>query len=265
MMQPCGIITLLTDFGQIDGFVGVMKGVMLNIFPKVRFVDISHEIQSGQIAGAAFLLHTSAGYFPTGAVHLVVVDPGVGSERRPIACQTRNHYFVAPDNGVLEFIYRDEIDFTVYHLNKPGFFLPHTSNTFHGRDIFAPVAARLASGMALAQMGKPITNYARLNIAEPILKPNHIMAQVVHMDRFGNLITLISERILDLQEQRPDQFRIQAGTQSIKGIGKTYSSVGPGELVAYIGSSGYLEIAVRGGNAAEQLQASVGMNIEIQW
>lgn len=262
-MQPSGVITLLTDFGLADGYVGVMKGVILTLFPNARLVDIAHEIKPGQIESAAFLLHTSASFFPAGTVHLIVVDPGVGSARRPIACQTRSHFFVAPDNGVLEFIYRSELDFTVYHLNKSELFLAQVSNTFHGRDIFAPVAARLASGIALAQMGAPITNFVRRAMPEPRPEARRLQGPVVHIDRFGNLITLISERMLG--PGPPDRIKIVVGSQTIAGIHRTFSSVAPGALVAYIGSSGYLEIGVHNGNAAELLCATVGMNIELQW
>jgi len=260
------IITLTTDFGLTDGYVGTMKGVILGIAPTATIVDISHDIlppspQDWGVRGvreAAFILYTAYPYFPQGTIHVVVVDPGVGSERRAIALRTRQATFVAPDNGVLSYVLVRERVEEIVSLTNPRYHLSPVSRTFHGRDIFAPAAAHLARGVPLAELGEPLTEI----IAFPLPRPRGrsdgtIVGQVIHVDRFGNLITSITATDLaDHPLLREGVIEIKG--QRMRGIANTYAEVTAGELLALIGSSNHLEISVSGGSASQTLEAKVG-------
>lgn len=255
-------ITLTTDFGLADGYVGTMKGVILAINPQATLVDITHEIAPQDIEEGAFLFAISARYFPDGTVHLVVVDPGVGSARRPIAIQVGATVFVAPDNGVLTpavqawSANRGE-PIRAVHLNEHKFWLPDVSRTFHGRDIFAPCAAHLSLGTPLVEMGEPVEDWARLPSAEPQIGPDGaITARVTHIDRFGNVITNLCGKMVE--DVDPNLVVITIGTHRIAGLRSTYSDVKPGQIVALVGSSGCLELAVRDGSAASTLGVRKG-------
>ncbi len=252
------IVTLITDFGQADGYVGTMKGVILGICPETVLVDISHEIQPQAVRQAAYVLSMAVPFFPPGTVHLVVVDPGVGSERRPIAVQTERFTCVAPDNGVLSLALAQDPARLAVHLSEPGYRLARVSATFHGRDIFAPAAAHLACGSDLHEMGPAIspTELLTLSIAQPAPQPDgSSLGEILHVDRFGNLVTSIPSTV--------GNARVEISGLAIEGLSRTYADVEPGELVAYFGSSGYLEIAVRDGNAAERLAAKVGDAVRV--
>lgn len=252
------IVTLITDFGQADGYVGTMKGVILGICPETVLVDISHEIQPQAVRQAAYVLSMAVPFFPPGTVHLVVVDPGVGSERRPIAVQTERFTYVAPDNGVLSLALAQDPARLAVHLSEPGYRLARVSATFHGRDIFAPAAAHLACGSDLHEMGPAIspTELLTLSIAQPAPQPDgSSLGEILHVDRFGNLVTSIPSTV--------GNARVEISGLAIEGLSRTYADVEPGELVAYFGSSGYLEIAVRDGNAAERLAAKVGDAVRV--
>jgi S-adenosylmethionine hydrolase len=255
MSRP--IVTLTTDFGQADGYVGTMKGVILGICPDAILVDISHEIRAQAVHEAAYLLSTAAPYFPPGSVHLAVVDPGVGSERRPIVVQTDRAIYVAPDNGLLGLLLSQESANLAVHLTNPRHRLSQISATFHGRDIFAPAAAYLACGTDLHDMGEPISvaELVTLPPLQPERQPDGSwLGQVLHVDRFGNLVTSFRWPMADLQ---PPISILVAGKQVV-GLSRTFSDVEPGQLVAYMGSSGYLEIATREGSAANHLGVAVG-------
>lgn len=259
MSQP--MITLTTDFGQTDSYVGTMKGVILGICPGADLVDITHEIRPQAVQQAAFVLSTATPYFPSGTVHLVVVDPGVGTGRRPLVVQTAKALYVAPDNGVLGLVLNQEPAWRAIHLTDPHYHLARVSATFHGRDIFAPVAAHLACGTAPDQMGEPIASASLASLAklEPEPHPNgHWQGQVLHIDHFGNLITNF-----DISGANSPVTIVAKGC-NIEKLSHTFSDVAPGELVAYAGSSGHLEIAVRNGNAARTLGMDIGDPVQIE-
>jgi len=268
------VITLTTDFGWSDGFVGAMKGVILNLNPNATIVDLTHDIAPQNVEQGAFLFAASARYFPADAVHVVVVDPGVGSARRAIAVQAGKTLFVAPDNGVLSFALRDwrlEIRSPIsslpsptraVHLNKPEYWLPRVSNTFHGRDIFAPVAAHLSLGVPLEALGDPIDDWVRLSgHAMPSRAGDQIAGRVVHIDHFGNVVTNIGAELLAGMERARTVVRI--GGRVVRGVKATYADAAPGELVALVSSSWHLEVAMREGNAAQALGASIGDEIVV--
>jgi len=260
------IITLTTDFGLADGYVGMMKGVILSIAPTAAIVDISHDIpppspRDGGVRGvreAAYTLYAAYTYFPRGAIHVVVVDPGVGSERRPIALRTPQATFVAPDNGVLSYVVAGKKVEEMVHLANPRYHLSPVSRTFHGRDIFAPAAAHLARGIPLTELGQPLTNIVTFPLPRPQARPDGtIIGQVIHVDRFGNLITSIISKDL-AGHPLPRETIITIKEQSVRGIANNYAEGATGKLLALIGSSGHLEIAVSGGSASQTLEAEVG-------
>lgn len=268
------IITLTTDFGLVDGFVGTMKGVILGINPDATLVDITHDITPQNIAQGAFLFANAAKYFPANAIHVVVVDPGVGSARRAIATQAGETIYVAPDNGVLSLAIRDvrseispllsplQSPIRVVRLNKPAYWLPRVSNTFHGRDIFAPVAAHLSLGVALEALGDPIDNWVRLSgCAAAFRAGDGIAGRVVLIDRFGNIITNVDEQMLAAMDRTRISISI-AGRQT-HGLKATYSDAATGQIIALIGSTGQLELALRDGNAAAALGASIGDAVSV--
>jgi S-adenosylmethionine hydrolase len=252
------IITLTTDFGLANGYVGTMKGVILSIHPTATIVDISHDIPPQDVREGAYVLYAAYPYFPQGTIHVVVVDPGVGSERRAIALRTPQATFVAPDNGVLSYVVSREKVEEIVNLTNPRFHLFPVSRTFHGRDIFAPVAAYLARGVPLAELGEPLADIITFPLPRPVLRPDgNIVGQVIHIDRFGNLITSITAK--DLADHvLPGEVIVGIKGQSIRGISGTYAEVAPGELLALVGSSGHLEISVCGGSAARTLGAKLG-------
>jgi S-adenosylmethionine hydrolase len=252
------IITLTTDFGLADGYVGTMKGVILDIAPTATIVDISHEITPQDVRGAAYVLYAATPYFPQGTIHVVVVDPGVGSERRAIALRTPQATFVAPDNGVLSYVVAGERVEEIAHLTNPRYHLSPVSRTFHGRDIFAPAAAHLARGVRLAELGEPLREIITFPLPRPQVRPDGaIVGQVIHVDRFGNLITsIMSKDLADHSPLRKSVVKIRG--QSIRGIVNTYAEVTAGKLLALIGSEGYLEISVSGGSASQTLEAKAG-------
>lgn len=260
------IITLTTDFGTADGYVGAMKGVILGIHPETVLVDLSHEIEPQNVRQAAFVLHVAAPYFPPGTIHLAVVDPGVGSPRRAIAVQTPRAILVGPDNGLFSFFLVEQpgVSPVIVHLSRPEYWLPAPSHTFHGRDIFAPVAAHLARGVPLTDLGDPIADPVIFPIPQPKMQPDgSLIAHVLHIDRFGNLITNVRAAgpmapLLGLETV------IEMAGRRIVGVHQTYSNVPIGELVAYLGSSGYLEIAIRQGNAAAVLGVETGQKLVLQ-
>lgn len=260
-MKPCGIITLLTDFGVADGFVGIMKGVILSICPRARIVDITHQIPPQDISAAAFVLHYSHRYFPAGTIHVAVVDPGVGSSRRLIAVASKKYFFLAPDNQILAYIFHNRETLTVIEVLNKQFFLTTVSQTFHGRDIIAPVAAHLAAGVPIEKLGPRINDYDRGSVELPRKTPHGIQGKIIYVDHFGNLISNIPGSWLT---EKPVT-AIRLGQVLFNRLSAAYADVGFGQPLAIIGSSGYLEIAVREGSASHALQASRGAVIRIDF
>jgi S-adenosyl-L-methionine hydrolase (adenosine-forming) len=254
------VITLTTDFGLTDHFVGVMKGVILSINPEADIVDLSHQITTHDIFDGAFLIAQSYRYFPPGTIHLVVVDPGVGSNRRPILATTAHHKFVAPDNGVLSLVYNCEESVEVRHLTADQYFLEPVSNTFHGRDIFSPVAGWLSKGVEVDRFGGRITDYVRLAVPRPLRSPEgSVTGAILKVDRFGNLITnLTPQDIPELFSEKRSSFTIVINQQTIARLSTSYSGGKPSEPFAILGSSGYLEVCINQGSAATVLKASRG-------
>lgn len=256
-----GIITLLTDFGNRDGFVGIMKGVILNIFPEARIIDISHEIEPQNLSEAAFVLKNSFKFFREGTVHVVVVDPGVGSGRRIICVSAAGHLFLAPDNGVLKLIFADYPTAKVWEVTNKNYFLSEISQTFHGRDIFAPVAAHLAKGLEIEKLGNTCDGYTE---GPPIKFEEHsdkIVGEIIYHDHFGNLISNIPGAGL----KKKQAVRVYIKNHEIQGLVSSYADGKNDAPIALIGSSGYLEIALNLGNARHFLDSKIGNEIIVNF
>jgi S-adenosylmethionine hydrolase len=263
------LITLTTDFGLTDGFVGVMKGVILSINPQAQCVDITHDVARHDVRQGAFLLANSVPFFPQAAIHVCVVDPGVGSARRPIAVQMGETVFVGPDNGVLSLAIGalqarlPASQPRAFQLNKPGFWLPRISTTFHGRDIFSPSAAHLSLGAALEELGEPIDEWISLAPSTPVRrKDGSLLGHVIYIDRYGNIVSDITEEAL--KEFGTRALNVEISGREIRGLVQTYSDVEPEEFAALIGSPWKLEIAQREANAAEALGVCVGDEVIVR-
>jgi S-adenosylmethionine hydrolase len=255
------VITLTTDFGLSDHFVGVMKGVILGIQPTAQIVDISHGVQPYEIVDGAFTIAQAYRYFPKKTIHVVVVDPGVGSSRRPLLAEMGGQYFVAPDNGVLSMVFAREKP-KVRHITTERYFLHPLSRTFHGRDVFSPVAAHLAAGVPPAKFGKRIEDYLRASFDKPEQTgQNKWNGVILKADHFGNLAT--NFHIDQFPSLRTHAFSLNTGSQAITRLALTYSECAAGELFAIVGSSGYLEIAASQGSAAKALGCSAGSPVEL--
>jgi S-adenosylmethionine hydrolase len=257
------IITLTTDFGLTDGFVGVMKGVILNINPDATIVDIAHDIAPQNIKQGAFVFANAYPYFPPNTIHVVIIDPGVGSTRRPIAMQLGATICIAPDNGIISLaIQNSQFKIQCVHLTNPDFWLPRVSNTFHGRDIFSPVAAHLSMGVPIEKMGEPMDDWVRLpQSMKATREGNEIIGQVIHIDRFGNVMTNIGEEMLNGMNRNKIVVRI--GDREIHGIKRTYAHGKQGEIIALISSSWNLELAMPNGNAANAIGTLVGSVLKV--
>ncbi len=259
--MPDPIITLTTDFGTSDHFVGVMKGVILGIAPQARIVDITHEVAPFEVTQAAFAISQAYAYFPKKTIHVVVVDPGVGSARRPLLVETAGHYLIAPDNGVLSMIY-NRADHKVRHITADGYFCQPVSRTFHGRDIFSPVAAHLAAGTAPARFGKLVYDHVRLALDEPTQTGKRTWTgAVLRVDRFGNLITNLHIDAFPSIATRP--FEIGIGFEKLTRLAQTFSEGDPGELMVLTGSSGFLEVSANQASAAKLLGCAAGSPVEL--
>jgi S-adenosylmethionine hydrolase len=258
------LITLTTDFGLSDGYVGVMKGVMLGLNPDVAIVDLSHDIPPQGIADAAYVLRRSYQFFPLGSIHVVVVDPEVGTERRAIALSTPEATFVAPDNGVLTYVLEDARaggqETRAIHLLNRDYWLPQVSSVFHGRDIFAPVAAHLSLGVSLDQLGPWIEDLVTLPPPHLERQAEKIVGQVMHIDHFGNVLTNISAADL---ESLGEAATIQVGLWQIDGISSAFAEGEYGKPIAYVDSSGHLALALVDGSAHERLGCQIGELVEV--
>jgi len=272
-LQP--LSTLTTDFGLAEPFVGVMKGVIAGITPAARVVDLTHAVAAQDVAAGAFSLATAYPYFPPGTIHLAIVDPGVGSARAAVAVAAGGYYWVAPDNGLLGYAlaalatggqlqgqWRDGRwylgdDAQAVVLSEPRYWLPIVSRTFHGRDVFAPVAAHLARGVALAALGTPITSVSALAIPGPEPLVDGWEGLVLHVDRFGNLVTNLPAALLGARD-----WRVEIAGQHVDGLSPSYAAMPP--LGAILGSTGYLEIAAPNASAAARLGVGVGAPVTVR-
>lgn len=248
------VIALLTDFGIRDHFVASMKGVILAIDPRANIVDITHEIPPQDVASAAFILKACYKDFPAGTIFVCVVDPGVGSERRALVVETEGYKFVAPDNGLLDSVLSDANDLKAFSITNRKYMRPEVSNTFHGRDIFAPAAGHLSNGVDASEFGEQI-NLSIKNVPKPVSTDGRRRASVRHIDRFGNLVTDI------LNEEMPVNFELEICGATVTKLYDFFAQGEPGELFAIKGSSGFAELAVRDGSAAEKLKAERGGHI----
>jgi hypothetical protein len=260
------IITLTTDFGLSDHFVGAMKGVMLEIAPDAQIIDISHAVQPFDILDGALTISQAYSHFPSGTVHMVIVDPGVGTARRPLILTGERHMFVAPDNGVLSLIYDREPRISVRHVTAEHYFLQPRSNTFHARDIFSPVSAYLAKGVEISRFGDEITDYVQFGAPRPKPIDEHTLRGVVlKVDHFGNLITNITPQDAPLLfGATPPPFTISIGTKvHASRICTSYADGAPGEVFGILGSMGFLEVAANRGSAHQLLGASKGSEVNV--
>jgi S-adenosylmethionine hydrolase len=261
------VITLMTDFGIKDGNVGVMKGVIWGICPTVQISDLSHMIQAQNIREAGYILARSVPYFPKGSIHVVVVDPGVGTQRRPMAAQLGDWFYVGPDNGtvtvLLERAEREGWQTKFVQLDRAQYWLPDISHVFHGRDIFSPVAAHLANGIQLSDLGIPFTDPVRLALPKPEKMENGWRGEVIHIDHFGNLSTNIRAENLGDAMDNKEMILVRLNGTEIHGLVNTFGERPVGELVALIGSTGNLGIAMVNGNAKEKLGTKVGDGVTV--
>jgi S-adenosylmethionine hydrolase len=258
------IITLTTDFGTNDHLVGVMKGVILSINPEVNIVDITHSVLPHDLLDGALTIGQAYKYFPPKTVHLVVVDPGVGSERRPILVAGDTHYFVAPDNGVLSSVYDQTEALYVWNIISEHYFRQPVSKTFHGRDVFAPVAAWLTKSWQSSAFGEAITDYARFAMPKPKTAGNTIKGVVLRVDQFGNLITNLRAEDVPAFAAADGKFTIRAGNAMVTKLVPTFSSGANGEAIGFIGSSGYLEISINKANASRTLALGRGAEVTVE-
>lgn len=260
---PSPIITLLTDFGLEDGYVGIMKGVILSLNPAVRLVDLSHEVPPQDIVSGALVLQSAWRYFPPGTIHLAVVDPGVGSGRRAMAAAWGEHFLVGPDNGLFSLVFAEQTPLSMVCLENPRYFLPEVSATFHGRDIFAPVAAHLSRGVTLSSLGPGLFDPVRLVLPVPRFGAAAVAGEIIASDHFGNLISNIPwGKLHSWLRGRPASLRVRG--QVIPHLVTTYNDASAGSLLALGGSHGYLEIACRQGSAAQVLGAGVGEEVGLR-
>jgi S-adenosylmethionine hydrolase len=247
------IITLTTDYGTNDPLVGVLKGVILKINPDVTIVDITHAVTPFDLLDGALAIASAYAHFPPRTIHVVVVDPGVGTERRPLLMSGQNQYFIAPDNGVLSGVYEKEANFLVRHLTSEHYFLHPVSKTFHGRDVFAPVAAWLSKNWQPGSMGEEITDYKRLALPRPKEADGVVKGVVLKVDSFGNLLTNFRADDLAPDAIEKGEVKLQVGNHAVTRLVPTFANGAAGEPIAYLGSSGYLEIGVNRGNLSKTL------------
>jgi S-adenosylmethionine hydrolase len=259
--MPAPILTLTSDFGLSDHYVAVMKGVISTICPQARIVDISHGINPFDIAAGAYLIAQAYPSFPSKTVHVVVVDPGVGSARRPILLEAAGQYFVGPDNGVLSMVYARE-EHKVRLIANDRYFRKPVSQTFHGRDIFSPVAAHLAAGVPPSRMGKLIQDYLRGSFEKPQRTGKRTWTgRILTIDRFGNIIT--NFHVSEFPDLDRKNFSLALGPRQVGVLAHNYAECGPGELFLIVGSSGYLEVSVNQASAAKAIGCETGAPAEL--
>lgn len=250
------LITLTTDFGLQDSFVGVMKGVIAGINPQARVIDLTHGLPAQNVMAGALTLRHALAYFPRGAIHVAVLDPGVGGARRPVLIECDGRYFIGPDNGLLSLAVGDKTPSYIVQLSNPAYHLEPISATFHGRDIFAPVAAHLSLGVPVSAFGERLDNFQRLALPKIVRKANERLGEIIYIDNFGNLFTNFQEH--DLTGLPGAQFAIAVGAVRVAGLAPNYAAAEEGGFVAVINSWGLLEIAVYRGNAEQLSGAKIG-------
>lgn len=257
------LVTLTSDFGLDDAYVGVMKGVILKICPRVRLIDLTHSIPQGDILKASLVLRSAVNYFPSGTIHLVVVDPGVGGERLPVAIHSRDMFFIGPNNGLFWFLRDEDPPPRAVKLEKYDYFLPETSNTFHGRDIFAPVAAHIGNGIQLDAFGPRLRDLVELSLPRvKRIDSGTYVGEVFYIDHFGNCVSNLAPNELGFDIDPSWVVELEDG--NVVPVCRYYSQVPRDKPVALVGSSGHLEIAVRDGSAAEQLGLQRGVSFVVR-
>jgi hypothetical protein len=266
-MRTRPIITMTTDFGEADYYVGSMKGVILSIQPEAEIVDLSHQIHAQDILDGAFLISQVYRLFPPKTIHLVVVDPGVGTSRRPLIVSADEHFFVAPDNGILSLVYARAEAVRAIHVTATHYFRDMISDTFHGRDVFAPVAAWLARGIALEKFGEDVVDLVRFKLPEMREDgKNHLWGAVIKVDHFGNCVTNITqERLPDLFSPNHPAYLFRVADQVIHKVFRSYAEAVENSPFIIVGSSGFLEIAMNRSSAADALKISRGTEVEVSW
>ena len=262
MVPP--LITLLSDFGLKDPYVAEMKAVILTICPEARIVDISHSIEKFNVRMGAFVLASAARYSPKGSIHVAVVDPGVGTRRRAVLVETGQAFYVGPDNGLLMLAARREKIKHVFSVTNRKLMLPRVSSTFHGRDVFAPAAAHLASGTSPSFFGREVKDYVVPTYTAPLLQAERVVGEVLHVDDFGNIITNIMGTELEKAGLKPKELSICLKNKWFRAtLCDAYGNVAPKSVLALIGSHDFLEIAVNQGNAAQTLNAKAGDGVVV--
>jgi len=256
-------IVILTDFGLEDNFVGVMKGVMIKIAPSIRLIDLSHSVKPHDILGAAILLKSSFRFFPEKAIFLVVVDPGVGSKRKSVIVKTNNHFFVGPDNGVLSLAAGENGVKKIVEIKKDKYLLKPLSSTFHGRDIFAPVAAHLAKGEKINNFGPTLKKISQAHIPEPKFNEDSLTGEIIYIDKFGNLVSNIDKRLLK-KFAGAKKIKIKIKKKFINTISKSYLQSRIGSPLAIFGSFGFLEISINKGSAKDYFKIKKGGKFTIK-
>ena len=262
MAEP--IITLTTDYGTQDHLVGTLKGVILKINPEAKIVDLNHNVVPYDVLDGALSIGAAYSYFPPRTVHVVIVDPGVGTQRRPLLVSGDQHYFLAPDNGVLSLIYEKESSLIARHITAGHYFLNPISNTFHGRDIFAPVAAWLSKTWQTGSFGDEVTDVVRFGLPKPKASNQAIKGVVLRIDHFGNLVTNLTLEDLPKAVVSSGKLKLQVGNKTIQQLAQTYAQGTPDEPCAILGSSGFLEISVNKGNAARALGVQRGAEVTLE-
>ena len=264
-LKAAPVVTLLTDFGLVDPFVAMMKGVMLGLAPTLQIVDLCHSVEPQNVRQAAFMLMTSCGYFPRGSIHVAVVDPGVGTARSILACQTERFFFLAPDNGLLGPVLEGEKLVACVAVTNPAYFLERVSQTFHARDILAPVAAHLSLGVPLQELGPPTSPTGELRFLKPQwVDTQTLLGEVLYSDRFGNLVTNLYEEDIRKVVGASGLAQIRVAGNTIQGLSTSYAAEHSGILLAIIGSMGFLEIAVNLGSARDFLGVDIGARVEVR-
>jgi S-adenosylmethionine hydrolase len=257
------IITLTTDFGLKDPYAAEMKAAILRISPNAAIVDVTHDIAQFNIRMGAYVLASAAPYFPEGTIHVAVVDPGVGTRRRPLLIQTRQNFFVGPDNGLLILAAEQQDIKCIREITNARLMLPHVSSTFHGRDVFAPAAAHLANGVAPAEFGPEIRDAVKPDFAKVTLREGVLVGEVLHVDNFGNIIININAKEV-ARIRGAGAVNVELSNQKLQlKLCKAYGEANPQESLALIGSHNYLEIAVNQGNAAEKFKVRPGDKIQL--
>ncbi len=265
-MAETRIVTLTTDFGGSDHFAGTMRGVILGVNPSAQVVDLCNAVNSFDVLDAAMTIVQAYRYFPPDTIHLVVVDPGVGSPRRPLLLTTSKHYFIAPDNGVLSLVIEQEERVSVRHITAEHYFLRPLSNTFHGRDIFAPCAGWMSKGVEPDKFGDEITDYVRFSLPKPkAIAANALKGVVLKVDKFGNMITNLTPENAPAAFDAQARPRITVGTAPVAALRGSYAEGQPGELFAMLNSMGFLEIACNRGAASQLAKAGRGAEVLIEF